>query len=168
MHRTFLHTTALVLVRAGSVLANPIQQLPSIQLPSGFQYPNGITHASDGTLYVGSVTSGQILRISPEGKAETFFPGTDEIFAATSLRLDQQRGVLWGASPDFLGIGSADGQVTRRHRIFAVDTRTAKVLQVIPMPDEGFGNDIALDTSGGTFCLGVAEGVMVQAGKGTV
>lgn len=152
MHHTFLHTNALVLVMAGAALANPIQQLNSIQLPPGFQYPNGIAHASDGTLYMGSVTRGQILRITPKGEVETFFPGTDEIFAATSLRLDQQRGVLWGASPDFLGVGSANGQVTRRpHRIFAIDTRTAKVLQVIPMPDEGFGNDIALDTRGGIY-----------------
>ena len=152
MHHTFLHTTALVLVMAGAVLANPIQQLNPIQLPPGFQYPNGIAHAGDGTLYVGSITRGQILRITPEGEVETFFPGTDEIFAATSLRLDQQRGILWGASPDFLGIGSANGQVNRRpHRIFAIDTRTAKVLQVIPMPDKAFGNDIALDTSGGIY-----------------
>lgn len=137
------------------------QLLPAIKLPPGFQYPNGITHSSNGTLYVGSVTSGQILRITPDGKTETFFPGTNEIFAATSLRLDEQRGILWGASPDFLGVRGADGQVTRRsHRIFALsakrnsagnDIRTAKVLQVIPMPDGGFGNDIVLDAKGGVY-----------------
>lgn len=139
-----------------SVVALPAfsapQLLPAIKLPPGFQYPNGITHSSNGTLYVGSVTSGQILRITPDGKTETFFPGTDEIFAATSLRLDEQRGILWGASPDFLGVRGADGQVSRRsHRIFAIDIRTAKVLQVIPMPNEGFGNDIALDSKGGVY-----------------
>jgi sugar lactone lactonase YvrE len=118
----------------------------------GFQYPNGITHSSNGTLYVGSVTSGQILRITPDGKTETFFPGTEEIFAATSLRLDEQRGILWGASPDFLGVRGTDGQITRRpHRIFAIDTRTAKVLQVIPMPNGGFSNDMAVDESGGIY-----------------
>ena len=161
MHYTFLHTTTLILVMAGAVLANSIQQLAAIQLPTGFQYPNGITHSRDHTLYVGSVTSGKILRITTDGKTETFFPGTDEIFAATSLRLDEQRGILWGASPDFLGIRGADGQVARRpHRIFAInakrnsignDLRTARVLQVIPMPNGGFGNDIALDASGGVY-----------------
>jgi hypothetical protein len=68
------------------------------------------------------------------------------------LRLDEQRGILWGASPDFLGVRGADGQITRRsHRIFAIDTRTAKVLQVVPMPDGGFSNDIAVDTNGGVY-----------------
>lgn len=152
MNSILLPTSALILIVAAPVWAVPLSAQRSIQLPSGFQYPNGITHASDGTLYVGSVTSGQILRIAPNGKIETFFSGSNEIFAATSLRLDEQRGILWGASPDFLGVQGADGQVTRRpHRIFAIDARTAKVLQVIPMPDSGFGNDIALDEKGGIY-----------------
>ncbi|MBD2034485.1 gluconolaconase [Leptolyngbya sp. FACHB-321] len=160
MNRTLLHTITLILIAASPILAAPAQAQSLIQLPTGFQYPNGITHSRDpirlssaaSTLYVGSVTSGQILRITPNGKTETFFPGTDEIFAATSLRLDEQRGVLWGASPDFLGVRGADGQVTRRpHRIFAIDIRTAKVLQVIAMPDGGFSNDIALDENGGVY-----------------
>ncbi|HEY9710528.1 MAG TPA: hypothetical protein V6D48_20130, partial [Oculatellaceae cyanobacterium] len=126
--------------------------LASIELPANFQYPNGIAHASDGTLYVGSVTSGQILRINPEGKVETFFPGNDEVFAATSLRLDEQRGILWGTSPDFLGTRGATGEVTRRsHRIFAIDTHSGEVLRVIPTPDGGFGNDIAIDPTGGIY-----------------
>ena len=126
--------------------------LAPIELPANFQYPNGIAHASDGTLYVGSITSGQILRINPAGQIETFFPGSDEVFAATSLRLDEQRGILWGASPDFLGTRSPNGEVVRRpHRIFAINTRLGQVLRVILMPDNGFGNDIALDAEGGVY-----------------
>lgn len=152
MNQIFCYTTTLALIATLPALAAPLQSPASIQLPAGFQYPNGITHSSNGTLYVGSVTSGQILRITPTGKTEVFFPGTDEIFAATSLRLDEQRGILWGASPDFLGVRGTDGQITRRpSRIFAIDTRTAKVLQVIPMPDGGFSNDIALDENGGVY-----------------
>lgn len=152
MNQVFCYTTALALVATIPALAVPLQSPSSIQLPAGFQYPNGITHSSNGTLYVGSVTSGQILRITPNGKTETFFPGTDEIFAATSLRLDEQRGILWGTSPDFLGVRGADGQITRRpSRIFAIDTRSAQVLQVIPMLDGGFSNNIALDENGGVY-----------------
>lgn len=124
----------------------------SIALPTDFQYPNGIARASNGTLYVGSVTSGKILRIQPNGRMEAFFPGSNEIFAATSLRLDEQRGILWGTSPDFLGVRGADGKVTRRpHRIFALDIQTGKVLRVILMPDGGFGNDMAIDPQGGVY-----------------
>lgn len=154
MLKTFLSTAALVVFVSSSVqsIAAPAQVLSPIELPADFQYPNGIARASDGTLYVGSVTSGRILRINPQGKSETFFVGSDEIFAATSLRLDERRGILWGTSPDFLGVPGANGETIRRpHRIFAIDSRTGKVLRVTLMPDGGFGNDMALDADGGVY-----------------
>ena len=154
MLKTFLSTAALVVFVSSSVqsIAAPAQVLPPIELPADFQYPNGIARASDGTLYVGSVTSGRILRINPQGKSEAFFVGSDEIFAATSLRLDERRGILWGTSPDFLGVPGPNGETIRRpHRIFAIDTRTGKVLRVTLMPDGGFGNDMALDPDGGVY-----------------
>jgi sugar lactone lactonase YvrE len=162
MLRTLFYTTALTAALLSSTRAiaspssiaslTPASRETRIALPNGFQYPNGIARASDGTLYVGSITSGKILRILPNGKIDTFFPGTNEIFAATSLRLDEQRSILWGTSPDFLGIRGDNGKVTRRpHRIFALDIQTGKVLRVILMPDSGFGNDMAIDPQGGVY-----------------
>jgi sugar lactone lactonase YvrE len=135
-----------------SAIATPIYKKTLIALPPGFKYPNGTTRDKNGTLYVGSVTSGQILQIKPDGRIETFFAGNSEIFASTSLRLDEQRGILWGTSPDFLGVLDSKSKVFRRpHRIFAIDARTGKVLRVIPIPDGGFGNDLALDQNGGVY-----------------
>jgi sugar lactone lactonase YvrE len=128
------------------------RELSPIELPSGFQYPNGIARTQDGTLYVGSVTNGRILQISPNGRIETLFPGNSDIFAVTSLRLDEAREILWGASPDVLGTPQSNGEIVPRpHRIFAFDTRSKKVLQIIMMPDGGFGNDLALDAQGGVY-----------------
>ncbi|MGL5793230.1 MAG: gluconolaconase, partial [Waterburya sp.] len=56
-----------------------IKKLTPIELPHKFQYPNGITNASEGTLYVGSITSGKILRINPNEKIETLFPGNSDV-----------------------------------------------------------------------------------------
>jgi sugar lactone lactonase YvrE len=129
-----------------------VSVLTPIELPASFQYPNGITHASDATLYIGSITSGQILRIDPTGKVETLFTGNADVFAATSLRLDEPRGVLWGSSPDFLGTPSPSGELVRRPpRVFAIDTRSGAVLRVIPMPEGGFSNDLALDSAGSVY-----------------
>ena len=92
------------------------------------------------------------MRITPDGKIETFFRGNDEVFAATALRLDESRGILWGSSPDFLGTRSPSGETVRRsHRVFAIDTRSGEILRVISMPDDGFGNDLALDPQGGVY-----------------
>lgn len=163
MLRTLCYTTALAAVLLSNARAIASSNLTTasltstreetrIALPSDFQYPNGIARASNGTLYVGSVTSGKILQVQPNGRMETFFPGSNDIFAANSLRLDEQRGILWGTSSDFLGVRGANGKVTRRpHRIFALDIRTGKVLRVIRMPDGGFGNDMAIDPKGGVY-----------------
>lgn len=133
-------------------VAASAKELPPIQLPAGFQYPNGITRASDGTLYVGSILSDRILQIKPNGRIETFFQGNEDIFAVTSLRLDEPRGILWGASPDVLGTPQANGKILYKpHRIFAIDISSGKVLQIIMMPDGGFGNDLALDSQGGLY-----------------
>lgn len=143
--------TVFIFTSIETVAQNSNVKAP-IELSPNFQYPNGIARSSKGILYVGSVTSGQILRIDSQGKRETFFPGSSEIFAATSLRLDERRGILWGTSSDFLGIKNSKGEIVRRpHRIFAIDTRTGKVLRVIVMPDNGFGNDIALDDNGSVY-----------------
>ncbi|MGL5835138.1 MAG: gluconolaconase, partial [Waterburya sp.] len=145
-----------------------VKTLPPIKLPKNFQYPNGITRASDGTLYVGSVTSGEILQINPNEKIETLFPGNDDVFAANSLRLDEPRGILWGCSSDFLGKPNSSGQIVRRtHRIFAINTRSGKLLRLIHMPDGGFGNDMALDPQGGVYLTDSMLGRIYYIAPGT-
>ncbi|MHC0067417.1 gluconolaconase [Nostoc sp. UIC 10890] len=90
------------------------------------------------------------------------------MFAATALRLDEQGGILWGTSPDFLGVRSSNGKMTRRpHRIFAIDTRTGKVLRVILMPDGGFGNDMALDANGGVYITDSMRSRIYHVAPGT-
>jgi hypothetical protein len=144
---------------AGAIALSPLRsiatstrELDPLELPAGFQYPNGIARSQNGVLYVGSVLSGRILQINTAGEAQTFFEGNDDIFSVTSLRLDEPRHLLWGASPDVLGIPQSNGKIVRRpHRIFAIDSRSGEVRHIIPMPDGGFGNDIALDPQGGVY-----------------
>lgn len=142
---------AIALSPLRSVAAS-IRELDSLELPAGFQYPNGITRSQDGTLYVGSVLSGHILQINSAGEAQTFFQGNSDIFSVTSLRLDEPRHLLWGASPDVLGTPQDNGEIVQKpHRIFAINVRSGEVRHIIPMPDGGFGNDIALDPQGGVY-----------------
>ena len=121
------------------------------ELPSGFAYPNGVTAGSDGTIYVGSVTSGNILSIAPDESITTAFEETDEVFAGTSIRFDPLTNLLWVASPDFLGEEVNGERVRRPHRIAAIDLSSRIVVWSSAMPDEGFANDIALDGEGGVY-----------------
>lgn len=122
-----------------------------LPLPDGFAHPNGITGAPDGSLYVGSVTTGDQLRIAPDGSIETWFEETETIFAGTSLWLDPAIGILWVASPDVLG-REVDGRTVRRaHRLAAIDVARGEEVWSSSMPDGGFVNDIALDGDGGVY-----------------
>jgi sugar lactone lactonase YvrE len=120
--------------------------MSELLLPAGTRYPNGIARAGDGTLYVGQVTSGRVLRKVPGREWDVLFPGSDEIYAGTSLRLDEARGLLWGASPDFL-----PGAQARPHRVFALDVRTGAVQRALTLLDGGFGNDLALAPDGAVY-----------------
>lgn len=123
-----------------------------VPLPAGFTYPNGIAHAEDGTLFVGSIASGRILRRPPGGGWTVLFPGSEEIFAATSLRLDAPRGLLWGTSPDVMGLLRPDGSLGRRaQRLFSLDARTGEVRRVVRLPEGAMANDITIAPDGGLY-----------------
>jgi hypothetical protein len=142
MTKRMISLAGALALMATTALANSSMTLERIALPKDGVYPNGITHAEDGTLYVGQITQGGVLRRDPDGDWSKLYPGSPTIFAGTSLRLDEQRNVLWGASPDFLPQGEP-----RTPHIFALDARDGKVLQATPVAD-GFGNDIAIEPSG--------------------
>lgn len=123
----------------------------SFSLPRSVQYPNGITHAPDGTIFVGSVVSGNIWRRRPNSNFELAYPESPTRFAGTSLRYDPLTKLLWVASPDFLGREVNGELVKRPHRIAVIDTKTDKQIWSVRMPKGGFGNDFALDEKGGVF-----------------
>ncbi len=131
--------------------AAQVEVLDPIALPSGFLYPNGITQAPDGTLFVGSVVSGEIVTVGDQGVAR-FDAQDPSVFAGTALRMDANARRVWGSSPDFLGVEQPDGSIHRRaHRIFARDVDTGVVDLVMLVPDAGFANDIAIGADGTLF-----------------
>ncbi|HIC81165.1 MAG TPA: gluconolaconase [Kiloniellaceae bacterium] len=138
-----------------------------IALPQGFDYPNGIAGGPQGGLFVGSVISGDILRIAPDGTVARAFEETEDRFAGTALRFDPQSGLLWVASPDFLGQEVNGERVRRPHRIAAVDVAEGRVVWSSAIPDEGFANDFALDGAGGIYITdSIRDRVLHLAGPG--
>ncbi|PKH88374.1 gluconolaconase [Colwellia sp. Bg11-28] len=147
--------TSSLLMITNVAVSKPVTVSPKserITLSQGIRYPNGITHDKNGALYIGSVVSGNILKKMENGKQEIIFKETDDVFAGTSLRYDPLTDILWVASPDFLGVTDEEGNVTRRpHRIAAIDLSSRQLIKIWLIPDGGFGNDIALDATGGIY-----------------
>ncbi len=134
-----------------------VSALPNyrVSLPKHVRYPNGITHSSQGDLYVGSVSNGEIVRLGKDGSHDLVFAASEDIYSVTSLRLDEQTGILWVASPDVrqlqLSNASVKSVTKANHRIVAIDLAAKKILQIWDMPKQGFGNDLTLDGQGGVY-----------------
>lgn len=148
----------------GELRAVPLAQTPSasaalpsgaVAQPHGFAYPNGIAPLPGGGLAVGSVASGQVVRLAPSGEGGAqLFAGADaeRAFAGTALALDAPRGLLWGASPDFLGRPGLDGDTAyRAPRVFARDASTGALRRSLTVPEGTFPNDLAVGPGGALY-----------------
>jgi sugar lactone lactonase YvrE len=130
-----------------------------VDLPKQLEFPNGIAVAADGTLFVGSIETGRIVRRRPGAQTwETLFPGSPEVFACGALRLDERRRLLWATAPGLGGKGPSS--------VYALDPATGVLGRVIEVPDEGFANDLAIDGAGGVFVTDSAKGRVLYLAPG--
>jgi sugar lactone lactonase YvrE len=79
---------------------NPADTLNSIEVPGERAYPESISAAPDGTLYVSSLASGGIARIKPgASKAEPWIkPGAFDSRSTLGVLVDERSKLLWVCS----------------------------------------------------------------------
>jgi sugar lactone lactonase YvrE len=117
--------------------------LDGFELPGETFYPEGVAVAADGTFFVGSLSTGQVVRLRPgEDTVEEFVP-TGAISTAAGMVVDEERAVLWvcdssltKATPAIVGVALADGTVVGRHAFPA---------------GPALCNDLALDAEGNLY-----------------
>ncbi len=101
------HTLALTLASI-LVLASPaFAETSEIALPGDRAYPESITAAPDGTLYVGSPAVGGVWRIKPQSATveEWIKPGAFDTRATLGVLVDNKANLLWVCSNDFSSAG---------------------------------------------------------------
>ena len=78
-----------------------------IEVPGDQAYPESMSAASDGTIYVSSLASGGVMRVKPgAAKAETFIkPGAFDTRSTFGVLVDEPSKTLWVCSNDFSGMG---------------------------------------------------------------
>ena len=119
-------------------------------LPDSIPYPNGIAVTSDGSMFVGSVTTGAVAKIDPQNSESRLLvaPQTT-IIASTSLRADEARGILWACSPD---VFPTNGTSSRKpSSLVEFDLNDGTVIRTVELPQDGFCNDLAIDDRGGVL-----------------
>jgi streptogramin lyase len=126
----------------------------SIALPGARAFPESITSTRDGTLFIGRLGEGGIVRANPRtGEVALFVaPGAGGARSITGVFADDASGTLWACSNDLSALGGPSGGADRGSALKGFDLRTGTAKRSIPLPGpQAFCNDIAVDANGAVY-----------------
>jgi hypothetical protein len=142
----------------------------SIDLPGERVFPENIASAKDGTLYVGSLGSGGIIRIKPgAAKAEIWIkPGAFGSRSIFGVLADERSNTLWACSNDLsaLGLVIASSETGSALKGFDLKTGQGRVSAKLP-GDHTFCNDIAISADGSAFVTNSAAPQILRLPPGS-
>lgn len=151
--------TALLVLAIGLDAA---QTRTEITLPGTRVFPESITSTSDGTLIVGSLGHGNVLRIAP-GKTmaeEWIKPGTGGLNGVLGVFADERNKLLWVCS-DKLG-PSGEGTSVK-----TFDLKTGAPKNTYPFPGDGtLCNDIAVGADRTAYVTDTRQGSVLMLKPG--
>jgi sugar lactone lactonase YvrE len=126
----------------------------SIELPGEQVFPESITSTQDGTLFVGSLGAGGVIRIKPDtGKAEVWIqPGAFGSRSVLGVMAHEPSSTLWVCSNDLTAIGIKAAGTASGSAIKGFDLKTGqgKISAALP-GGQGVYNDVAVGPDGSIF-----------------
>jgi sugar lactone lactonase YvrE len=139
-----LAIVALIVIVAGTCAA---QNITEITLPGTRVFPESITSTADGTLIVGSLGHGNVMRIGP-GKTtaeEWIKPGAGGLNNVLGVYADEKANLLWVCSNNLENKGEATAVKT-------FDLKSGAPRGSYALPGEGaLCNDVAIGTDGTAY-----------------
>ncbi len=129
-----------------AALAAGLAHAASIELPGKRAYPESISAAADGALYVGSAGSGGVLRVAPGSLTAVpwIAPAAFGSRSILGVLVDDRRGLLWVCSDDLTSAKVASpGTGPTSLKGFDLKSGAGKVSAALPGKDP-FCNDIAI------------------------
>lgn len=126
----------------------------SIALPGARAFPESITSTSDGTLFIGRLGEGGIVRANPRTGAVAVFvaPGASGSRSITGVFADEGSEILWACSNDLSALGGPSGGRDRASALKGFGLSTGAAKRNVPLPGpNAFCNDIAVDASGAVY-----------------
>jgi len=144
-------------------------ELKTIELPGEQAYPESVAATADGTLYVSSLASGGIWRVSPgASKAEEWIkPGAFDTRSTFGVLADEAAGLLWVCSNDVSGLGvPGPGSVTGSH-LKAFDLSSGEGRKSFDLAAKGsICNDMAKGPDGALYIAntGVPQILRLKSG----
>jgi sugar lactone lactonase YvrE len=131
----------VVLLAAGLLIADGsaaarASSPQELSLPGPAFFPESISAAPSGALFVSSLTTGEIVRFSPGSSEPMTFVADDVNVGTAGVMVDPQRDVLWACAVDLSFLTASE--------LRAFDLTTGALLANYEMPDGGVCADIAL------------------------
>ena len=155
---------------AGCLMGSSAFAVPaSIGLPGDRVFPENITSTEDGTLYVGSLGSGGIIRIKPgSAKAEIWIkPGAFGSRSIFGVLADERSNTLWACSNDLSTLGVVVASMEKGSALKGFDLTTGKGKISAALPgDHTLCNDIAIGTDGSAFVTNSAAPQILKLSPG--
>jgi sugar lactone lactonase YvrE len=158
-HKYAVGAAALILLAASAYAA---QSITEITLPGTRVFPESITSTPDGTLIVGSLGHGNVLRIAPgSSMAEEWIKaGTGGLNQVLGVYADDKGKTLWVCSNNLQNKGEATSAM-------AFDLKTGAVKGTYVMPGDGtLCNDIAVAPNGISYFTDTRQGTVVMLKPG--
>src|ERR1700730_18474365 len=128
--------------------------LKQVELPGERVYPESLSAATNGTLYVSSLASGGILRVTPGAtKAEEWIkPGAYASRSTFGVLVDEKAGRLWVCSNDVSALGVPGPGSAAGSNLKAFDLSSGEGKTSVALPGTGnLCNDLAIGANGSLF-----------------
>ena len=140
----------------------------SIALPGERAFPESITSTRDGTLFVGRLGEGGIVRVDPRTGAAALFvaPGAAGSRSITGVFADEASGTLWACSNDLSALGGPSVERDRGAALKAFDLRTGAAKRSVSLDPNSFCNDIAVDAGGAVYVTDSAHPTVLRLPAG--
>ncbi len=141
----------------------------SIALPGERAFPESITSTRNGTLFVGRLGEGGVVRVDPRTGAAALFvaPGAAGSRSITGVFADEASGTLWACSNDLSALGGPAGGADQGAALKAFDLRSGAAKRSVPLPEpHSFCNDIALDAGGAVYVTDSAAPTVLRLTAG--
>jgi streptogramin lyase len=146
-----------------------IAEAQSIALPGLRAFPESLTSTADGTLFIGRLGDGGIVRAnSRSGDVAVFVPpGASETRSILGVFADERANTLWACSNDLSALGGPSSSGDSRSALKGFDLRTGAAKRSVPLPGpHAFCNDIAVDARGAVYVTDSAGPNMLRLPAG--
>ncbi len=179
MNRSWVHTAPAVAARfalalgiavAAAGCATPVALPDAVVLPAGSPFPESVTAAADGTLFVSSLTHGGVLKFAPGATTAVAFvrPGEHGTRSTLGVLADDRRGLLWVASNDVSAIGVKGPSTVEGAWIKGFDMTSGALKVNARLPGgPAIANDMALGDDGSLYITNTAAPQILRLKPGT-